>query len=164
MATKAIDPEYFLLERVGNPPHYRERVYCYEMYHQMRKEFDALVINLRLNGEVDKGNHSEKCVKNKKPDFIVHQPGSNEKNYAVIEVKSLKGLRKNSLKKDLETIKCFMASLNYKRGIFLVYGENFQRQFLKYEDLFKCEEYGGIEVWIHRSPQKEAYLYRIYPV
>ena len=161
MVTKATDPEYFLLERVGNPRHYRERVYCYELYHQMRKEFDALGFMLRLNGEVDKGNHSEECVKNKKPDFIVHQPGSNEKNYAVIEVKSLKGLRKDSLKKDLETIKCFMASLNYKRGIFLVYGENFQRQFLKYEDLFECEEYGGIEVWSHLSPQKEADLYRI---
>ena len=127
----------------------------------MRKEFDKLDFRLRLNGEVDKGSHSKECVKNKKPDFIVHQPGSNEKNYAVIEVKSLKGLRKDSLKKDLETIMCFMTSLTYKRGIFLVYGEDFQRKFLKYESLFKCNEYKGIEVWSHLSPQKEADLYRI---
>ena len=160
-ASKAIGPEYFLLESVENPPHYRERVYCYELYHQMRKEFDKLDFRLRLNGEVDKGSHSKECVKNKKPDFIVHQPGSNEKNYAVIEVKSLKGLRKDSLKKDLETIMCFMTSLTYKRGIFLVYGEDFQRKFLKYESLFKCNEYKGIEVWSHLSPQKEADLYRI---
>jgi len=35
-ATAAIPPEYFLLPIHGADPVYRERVYCYELYHQMR--------------------------------------------------------------------------------------------------------------------------------
>jgi hypothetical protein len=35
-ATASIGREYFLLPIHGAPPVYRERVYCYELYHQMR--------------------------------------------------------------------------------------------------------------------------------
>ena len=128
-ATKAIGHEYFLLPRKGEYPIFRERVYCYELYHQMRKGFDLVECwrpgfnKYRLNGEVDKGSHFEACVKNKKPDFIVHQQGSMEKNYAVMEVKAVTRLRKDNIQKDLKTMKCFMDELAYQRGIFLVYGD-----------------------------------------
>jgi hypothetical protein len=35
-ATAAIEPGYFRLNIDGGSPVYRERVYCYELYHQMR--------------------------------------------------------------------------------------------------------------------------------
>ena len=35
-ATAAIGRDYFLLPIHGAAPVYRERVYCYELYHQMR--------------------------------------------------------------------------------------------------------------------------------
>jgi hypothetical protein len=35
-ATAAIEARYFRLPIAGGDPIYRERVYCYELYHQMR--------------------------------------------------------------------------------------------------------------------------------
>ena len=35
-ATRSIEAEYFHLSIDGGGPVYRERVYCYELYHQMR--------------------------------------------------------------------------------------------------------------------------------
>lgn len=78
------------------------------------KEFELLrqgmpCFEYRLNGEIDKGSHSKACVKNKKPDFIVHKTGYDIKNYAVMEVKPVTGLRKDRINKDFETINCFFA-------------------------------------------------------
>jgi hypothetical protein len=52
-ATAAIPPEYFLLPIHGGDSVYRERVYCYEFYHQMRRLWPP-DCPYRLNGEVDK--------------------------------------------------------------------------------------------------------------
>ncbi|WP_152977678.1 hypothetical protein [Bradyrhizobium pachyrhizi] len=38
-ATAAIEPGYFRLSVHGGLPVYRERVYCNELYHQMRKRW-----------------------------------------------------------------------------------------------------------------------------
>jgi hypothetical protein len=40
----------------GGLPAYRERVYCYELYHQMRRRW-PLNCEYSLNGEVDKRGH-----------------------------------------------------------------------------------------------------------
>src|SRR5262245_39939149 len=39
LATADIDQEYFQLPIHGGGPVYRERVYCYELYHQMRRRW-----------------------------------------------------------------------------------------------------------------------------
>jgi hypothetical protein len=52
-ATAAISNDYFLLPIRGADPVYRERVYCYELYHQMRLRWPQ-GSPCRLNGEVDK--------------------------------------------------------------------------------------------------------------
>ena len=74
-ATAAIGKEYFLLPIHGADPVYRERVYCYELYHQMRLRWpDGCVY--RLNGEVDKMGHPYfQDAAAPKPDLLVHQPG-----------------------------------------------------------------------------------------
>lgn len=107
---------------------YRERVYCYELYHQMRAIVDHdrqlfdFSTKFKLYGEYDKRDYPEDHIKNKIPDFIIHYPGINEKNLAIIEVKPLK--KGVGLKKDLETIKAFIGSqkLHYSWGIMYVYG------------------------------------------
>lgn len=86
-ATAAIGAEYFLLPIHGAGPVYRERVYCYELYHQMRLRWPPACI-YRLNGEVDKMDHPYfQDGGEPKPDLLVHEPGHGN-NYAVIEVKS----------------------------------------------------------------------------
>ena len=52
-ATARVAPDYFLLPVHGAPSVYRERVYCYELYHQMRLLWPG-DCPYRLNGEVDK--------------------------------------------------------------------------------------------------------------
>ena len=101
-ATAAIAPEYFLLPIHGGDPVYRERVYCYELYHQMRRLWPQ-DCPYRLNGEVDKRAHPYFEVGGQpKPDLLVHQPGTGE-NHAVVEVKSSGAVARN-IEKDLERL------------------------------------------------------------
>src|SRR5580704_3002684 len=107
-ATAAIGREYFLLSIHGADPVHRERVYCYELYHQMRLRWPAPDYSpYRLNGEIDKGGHP--YFKNErgspKPDLLVHVPGTGD-NHAVIEVKSSRAKAKE-IRKDLRTLSRF---------------------------------------------------------
>ena len=125
-ATTKIRCEYFKLH-VGYSvePIYRERAYCYELYHQVRillgDEFPYL-----LSGEIDKRGY-EKIVRQCgeiKPDFLVHQPGtmSTDANLAIIEVKPIT-VDLPDFKGDLEKLRCMVdMDDGYYRAIMLVYG------------------------------------------
>ncbi len=141
--TAAIDGEYFLLPIHGADPVHRERVYCYELYHQMRLRWPAT--HYRLNGEIDKGGHPYFRPKGgkPKPDLLVHVPGGGE-NYAVIEVKSSRAKAKE-IRKDLRTL-CEFRRLGYQRAIYLVYGaEAVLKRIARYTDEISFP----IEVWFH---------------
>ena len=74
-ATAAICREYSLLPIHGADPVHRERVYCYELYHQMRLRWSApSSCPYRLNGEIDKGGHPyfRNDRGKPKPDPLVH--------------------------------------------------------------------------------------------
>ncbi|WP_143271608.1 hypothetical protein [Bradyrhizobium mercantei] len=89
-ATADIGGEYFQLPVHGGGPIYRERVYCYELYHQMRRRWPEDG-PFRLSGEVDKAAHpvlSGLGASYAKPDLLVHGPGDMRRNHAIIEVKS----------------------------------------------------------------------------
>jgi len=82
-ATLAISPRYFFLPVAGNhTPALRERVYCYELYHQLRCRMGSS--QLMLMGEPDKRGHHALPPIN--PDFILHIPGEINVNAAAIEV------------------------------------------------------------------------------
>jgi hypothetical protein len=89
-ASAAIEYGYFLLSIDGGDSVYRERVYCYELYHQMRVRWPTSTIYY-LNGEVDKAAHPilrGLGIRLSKPDLLVHRPGDMSGNHAVIEVKA----------------------------------------------------------------------------
>jgi hypothetical protein len=152
-ATAAIGREYFLLPRDGADAVYRERIYCYELYHQMRRRWpDPDLCRCRLNGEIDKGGHPYfRGERGKpKPDLLVHVPGTGD-NDAVIEVKSSRAKAKE-IRKDLATLARFMR-LGYRRAIYLVYGSE--------AVLRRIERYGAdvdlpIEVWFHPAATAPA--------
>jgi hypothetical protein len=107
-ATAAIEPGYFRLSIHGRDPVYRERVYCYELYHQMRKLWpnDCAFC---LNGEVDKAAHPILMTLGAdgfKPDLLVHRPGDMGGNHAVMEVKSARAVRSGSPKASIRS-RCF---------------------------------------------------------
>src|ERR1700683_1803216 len=103
-ATAAIGPGYFRLNIDGGSPVYRERVYCYELYHQMRLRWPSSCPFV-LNGEVDKAAHPilmKLGASGAKPDMLVHRPGRMAGNYAVIEIKSENASR-TGIRKDIAT-------------------------------------------------------------
>lgn len=121
-AIKNIDTYYFQLSVAGSDQLiYRERVYCYELYHQLR-----LLLGddfpYKLDGELDKRGHLI-ISGGKKPDFVIHVPGKMEQNLVVIEVKTVNVKDKiNELRKDFGKLKMFISNANYYRAIMLIYG------------------------------------------
>jgi len=124
-ACERIDRHYFQLDVAGSEePIYRERVYCYELYHQLRCILGD-TFPYKLDGEVDKAGHPiiRSELGPKKPDFIVHVPGEMNRNLMVIEVKPVTVKNKiNELKEDLKTLKEFLHKARYYRAIMLIYG------------------------------------------
>jgi len=109
---------------------YRERVYCYELYHQLRLldrtglGRDAGAPAYRLSGELDKaGLRSVTDDGRHKPDFIWHIAGNPHGNAAVVEVKHVRGMR--GMDKDLATLAKFLSvddDRAYSLGVVLVFG------------------------------------------
>jgi hypothetical protein len=119
-----MDEHYFQLT-VANSEEaiFRERVYCYELYHQLRNALGEK-FPYKLDGELDKAGHPiiRTSCGPKKPDFVIHVPGGMERNLTVIEVKPV--TVKNNITKlrdDLTTLQCFIKYGEYYRGIMMVY-------------------------------------------
>lgn len=153
-STGAIGTPYFLLPIDGGDSVFRERVYCYELYHQMRCRWPRETPYI-LNGEVDKVRHpvlTPLGLTGQKPDLLVHQPGDMEGNHAIIEVKP--GLPQyRHLKKDLETLNRFRARARYQRAIYLFYGHFDEHRLanLLRRAAFEIAERRPIEIWTHRA-------------
>ncbi len=156
-ATKEIRGNYFQLPIDGQgAPIYRERVYCYELYHQLRLAWPENS-PYELSGEIDKSGHPlirGNHLDNVKPDLLVHVPGSMDNNYAAIEVKPIIA-KKSGIKKDLETLTAFLRHANYQKAIYLFYGGgNIQTKIEQIQTLSRQSDTidtNFIEIWWHSS-------------
>ncbi len=154
-ASACVPEEYFQLPIDGQEdPIYRERVYCYELYHQLRAVWpeDSYY---SLAGEVDKSGHPlvrGNGLDNSKPDFLIHIPGDMGGNFAVIEVKPIRAHRPAILK-DIETLKNFVLHARYQRALYLFYGLETDGNGIEIA-LQELNEREGpdIEVWYHPAP------------
>lgn len=159
-ATSKIQEGYFLLNIDGGASVYRERVYCYELYHQLRTIWPAKT-EFYLNGEVDKAAHPilrKLDAGGAKPDFLVHKPGYMSGNHAIIEVKSIRAVS-SGIKKDLKTLDLFLQNVKYERAIYLIYGCSMDEKVLlqKISDAYdELGLVGLIEVWLHKRPGDPA--------
>jgi len=158
-ATRSIEPAYFRLTIAGGDPIYRERVYCYELYHQMRVNWPTRT-PYYLNGEVDKAAHpilTGLGIGLAKPDLLVHQPGYMTGNHAVIEVKHSQGTEAG-LKKDLETLSLFVNKVGYQRAILLIYGDEASEEIVGAIGRLaaRVKELGRIELWLHQVVGRAA--------
>ncbi len=158
-ATAAIGRGYFCLQIDGGDPVYRERVYCYELYHQMQSRWPA-GCKYYLNGELDKVAHPilrTLGADQKKPDFLVHKPGDMNWNHAIIEVKNAE-VKKQGIHKDISTLDLFVRKVGYQRAIYLFFGiatdENLKGKILSVAAKF--EELVPIEIWFHSEVGKPA--------
>lgn len=164
-ATGEIDSTYFKLSEDGRPWVFRERVYCYELYHQLRIAIaDSFLAETDyvLNGEVDKSGHhhfQEKGLLRLKPDLLLHCPGTMNGNHTVVEVKPA-NYRVVGLHKDLVTLhRLHKMPKGYRRQVLLVYGSIANLSTLK-QDIVNYRATHSLnsplELWHHRCPGSDA--------
>jgi len=102
----------------------RERVFCYEFYHQIRKIMTDS--DLKLNSEIDKRGHPDFAPGGwKNPDFVIHTPGTNENNTFIIEVKGK--LEPKKIGEDIKKIITFIEEYQYTAGVFVLYNHSLER-------------------------------------
>ncbi len=121
-ATARIADDYFQLPVADADAVYRERVYCYELYHQLRCLWGDFPF--RIGGEVDKRGHPH--FENgpyalAKPDLLVHVPKYMGRNLAIVEVKAC-DRPTQQFHEDLAKITWFCRHADYAGGVFLIYG------------------------------------------
>ncbi|GAA2375223.1 hypothetical protein [Dactylosporangium salmoneum] len=134
-AARRVDDPWFLLPVAAEDTkapvrRYRERVYCYELYHQIRVlatgkgSVAADTQTYVLSGEIDKAGLNAVIDGGlHKPDLVWHVPGVSEHNAVVVEVKAADNLQAEPLRKDLRTLRAFLdAERGYAHAAFLVYG------------------------------------------
>lgn len=155
-AATRIDSHYFQLHIAGSErPIFRERVYCYELYHQLRVVLGN-DFPYKLDGEVDKDGHPiiRPALGAKKPDLIVHVPRQMNQNLVVIEVKPINAKR-SDIKGDIAALKKFLDKAEYYRAIMLIYGnadnELPKRFQIEVDDLPRKYEQRLLFLW-HREP------------
>jgi hypothetical protein len=162
-ASAKIDSIYFQLPVAGqNELEYRERVYCYELYHQWRTKWEV-GFPFTLGGEVDKQGHPL-IRENPKPDFLVHIPGIMI-NLLAVEVKS-KNTDTSQIIADLEKLTYFRKYLkdqfnqpaNYEAAYFWMYGvSQMDWEHLRERILIQTEnnhkvDFSVLNVYIHEQP------------
>lgn len=122
---------------------YDERVFCYELYHQVRSLMDEymekhpdLILPFHFQAELRKEQISELVKKHFEvealdhtyiPDFLLHSPGNFEYQGLVIEVKSAPDLQFAPIQADLLKIQEFITRYKYQKGIFLVVNNSEER-------------------------------------
>ncbi len=109
-----------------------ERVFAYELYHQMRLSFKGAWY---VNGEFRKGMRvvPEICSDAVMiPDLVVHQPDSLEENLLAVEIKAAPRLRTDQLIMDAEKLDFYTrptqhkpAGLGFAVGIMLIVNADF---------------------------------------
>src|SRR5262245_8520073 len=148
-ATAAIAREYFLLPVHNADSVFRERVYCYELYHQMRARWPEDCPYF-LNGEVDKQQHPYFQHGFPKPDYLVHIPGTGD-NHAVIEVKS-RAATADQIRDDLRKLVLFrtLREYPYQRALYLFYGIDPETARARVLASAENEEQLAVtELWVH---------------
>lgn len=107
-----------------------ERVFCYELYHQLRMLMDQhqqVFQNVYLQGELKKMQilhlverlGLEPLSSAFIPDFLLHSPSVAEEHPFIIEVKTDRSLSWEDIAADLSKIAEFMTRYHYQRGVFL---------------------------------------------
>jgi len=105
----------------------QERVLCYELYHQLRLLEMREVIDFRparLQGELNKQAQHLFHEKEPIPDFLVHEPGTDNHNLGVVEVKRASA-NNEDLQYDLWKLARFAnhSELRYHEVILLISGK-----------------------------------------
>lgn len=128
-----------LLRRLGETQEkLLERPFAYEFYHQMRTLWDsrsplvAPFADVVIQGEVDKGYQAITDL-DRVPDFLLHRPNSDERNFAVIEVKLAAFAR--DIERDLNKFVAFRNRRGYQHFVEIVIGHEAELRRVNLDEL-----------------------------
>ena len=119
----------------------RDRVFCYELYHQMRLVQSARgLTDVQIHGEIDKSGHiafDRNARKN--PDFVFHIPGMMQGNAIVVEVKGkIEGNYQEGVYKDIVTLSKFTNNKHYYHsGVLIIYNYTYDEFLRKIGEFLK---------------------------
>lgn len=157
-ATAGVPAHYFQLPVAAEGQAevvYRERVYCYELYHQLRNVLDCerLAEGYALNGEIDKQGHP--IIRPSAPDLLFHVPGHMSQNLVIVEVKPINAKPKG-IRKDVKNLTYFVsAAVGYQRGVLLVYGDD-GRGIARFKNALRNAAVGALLLLWQRGPGEPA--------
>lgn len=156
---KNIEYKYycFLTASVKTPIIKRERVFCYELYHQMRTlQNEFLSPEISINGEPDKRGHEKFDGEN--PDFIIHHCGTMKHNILAIEVKC--EFNYSYIHKDFIKLRNLVLTKEYQNGLFIFFGTKMQYliNYIKsYKDSFDENDFDNVKSRIFVYCIKDSY-------
>jgi Apea-like HEPN len=155
-SVKQINEIYFSVSVAGRADSiYRERAFCYELYHQLRLNIPQdSRFAYWLTGEPDKNGHPliESRVA---PDLVLHEPGNMNQNFCVLEIKPING-KLAGFKKDFRTLSAFTTKYGYHAGILLIYGDrpSASRRIKQLSGYFAQLRASRVTVLLAKSPSK----------
>ena len=165
-AVKCVDNEYIDIytkrDEVEFIKHY-ERIFCYELYHQIR----CLQKKLNLNDYVIWGEPLKSYFKyikdGKMPDFLFHKPKT-EDNLIIVEVKMVESLN-SGVDDDFKKIENYLENNNYKIGVFICIGLSADetREKIKNKLKDKYNEFYGKDVFLICRNNSETCCERLNP-
>ncbi|MGN0686306.1 MAG: hypothetical protein ACI4KC_09460 [Gemmiger sp.] len=137
-ALSNVSENFWVIARADGSYVIRERAFCYELYHQLRKFQEQYkedcceekrFVGIDITGEIDKRGYSLlQSQDSPNPDFVFHEMGSNAHNEIVMEVKGRidRRYKKEIIQKDFKNLALFIANdgLRYNFGVLLLYGHN----------------------------------------
>ncbi|GBR06880.1 hypothetical protein HW511_13775 [Asaia siamensis] len=157
-ALKNVSADYVLLGHPSELDIFVERVFAYELYHQMRLLFrDKHGV---VNGEYRKYLKLIPDIDNNKtyiPDLVVHQPSTLDRNFLAIEIKTSPSLNRNDLKRDLGKLEFYtrppkLEGLGFQLGVMLIVNYDIEKEItcdksLKDELRSFLEKYPRNSIW-----------------
>jgi len=145
----------------GQKQIFRERVFCYELYHQMRclQITNPSFFSINIDPEIDKRGH-EIIDENINPDFIIHERGTMKKNCAVIEVKV--SLDNDDIVDDFQKLCCMINNYNYIIGVFILINNNYCKFVEKAREKLKniCFQVAKNKIYVLCKESKKSNLIR----
>jgi hypothetical protein len=161
-----VAPDYFCVELPDGSHAYQERIFAYELYHQVRLQFTE---HWYVNGEFRKGLSLVPRVDRRDwviPDLVIHQPATTENNLVVVEIKSSRNLLPTDLLNDLRKLEMFTdpkQGLGFSIGIMLIVNSDFTLVFAQASDELKAsiaqilEKGPRVAIWNIASPVANGY-------
>jgi len=163
-ALLSVAPDYFCVKLPDGSQAFQERIFAYELYHQLRLQFKE---NWYVNGEFCKGlslvprvNRTNWII----PDLVIHQPATIENNLVAVEIKSSQNLAPKDLLADLQKLEMYTdpkQGLGFCIGIMLIVNSDFNHVFSRASDDLKAsiaqtlDKGPRVAVWNIASPKPD---------